>query len=244
MRLAVPGLELMIPPQPTALITGAAGTLGRALVEHFVGSGWKVSAGWHRNPPHLSAPSAVSVRIDVTRLNTIQAAVQETVQTWGRLDVIVHAAGVAPKNLLVHEPIESWDETVKVHLTAALFCFQASYDTFRNRNGGQLIFIGSHAGFQGTVGQISYSTAKAGLHGLTGELARMGGPENIRVNLVLPGVMESPMLQGVSDRTRKEWIRANSLGRLNDPGEVARFIVLLAEMQNVSGQVFQLDSRF
>jgi 3-oxoacyl-[acyl-carrier protein] reductase len=174
----------------------------------------------------------------------MQNAVAEIVQNWGRLDLVVHTAGIASKSLLVHESIASWDATVQVHLTGALFCFRASHEVMRHQKSGQLIFLGSHAGLHGAPGQVSYATAKAALHGLTQELARIGGPENIRVNLVLPGVMESPLIQGVSPATRLGWLRSNSLGRQNRPEEVAQFIVTLSQMQNVSGQIFPLDSRF
>jgi 3-oxoacyl-[acyl-carrier protein] reductase len=103
--------------------------------------------------------------------------------------------------------------------------------------------VGSQAGRSGARGQASYAAAKAGLVGLTQSLAAELGSRNIRVNVVLPGLLPTPMTAALDAVTRAELVAANRLGRMNAIGEVARFVAFLAAMENVSGQVFQLDSR-
>jgi 3-oxoacyl-[acyl-carrier protein] reductase len=112
-----------------------------------------------------------------------------------------------------------------------------------DQGGGQIINISSHAGRHGAPGQAGYAAAKAGLIGLTAALAREAGPANVRVNAVLPGVMPTPMTSRLAQPQLARYAAANALGRLNDPAEVAAFVAFLAGMRNVSGQLFQLDSR-
>jgi 3-oxoacyl-[acyl-carrier protein] reductase len=111
---------------------------------------------------------------------------------------------------------------------------------------GAIINIGSFSGRAGAAGQCNYAAAKAGLFGLTHALAaELGSPDSggIRVNAVLPGVLDTPMTRALNGRQRRDLAGANVLQRINSAAEVARFIVFLAGMRNVSGQVFALDSR-
>jgi 3-oxoacyl-[acyl-carrier protein] reductase len=108
---------------------------------------------------------------------------------------------------------------------------------------GHIINISSFSARCGPAGQANYAAAKAGLIGLTTSLAREAGSRNIRVNAVLPGVLPTPMTAGLSEARLRELAAANGLGRLNSAAEVARFIAFLATTQNISGQLFQLDSR-
>jgi 3-oxoacyl-[acyl-carrier protein] reductase len=96
---------------------------------------------------------------------------------------------------------------------------------------------------QGREGQANYSASKAGLIGLTRACARELGRFNIKVNAVLPGYIPSDMGEQVSDRMYQRVLKENALGRVSDPKEVADFIYHLSLMNNVSGQVFNLDSR-
>jgi NAD(P)-dependent dehydrogenase (short-subunit alcohol dehydrogenase family) len=95
----------------------------------------------------------------------------------------------------------------------------------------------------GTAGQANYAAAKAGVIGMTESLAREAGPRNICVNAVCPGVLPTGMTDGITEQRLEEVKAANALGRLNSIEEVAGFIVHLASMRNVSGQLFNLDSR-
>jgi 3-oxoacyl-[acyl-carrier protein] reductase len=108
---------------------------------------------------------------------------------------------------------------------------------------GHIINVSSFAARQGTLGQSAYVSAKAGVLGLTQALAREVGSRNVRVNSVLPGVLRTGMTEALPAARLDAMAAENVLGRLNRLDEVARFVVFLAGMQDVSGQVFQLDSR-
>jgi 3-oxoacyl-[acyl-carrier protein] reductase len=130
-----------------------------------------------------------------------------------------------------------------VNLRGVFLVCRAAAPLLAARGGGHILNLSSHSGRVGARGQANYAAAKAGVIGLTQSLARELGPQNIRVNAVLPGVLPTPMTAGLTPEQLAAFARANALNRLNDPAEVARFLVFLTTLANVSGQVFQLDSR-
>jgi 3-oxoacyl-[acyl-carrier protein] reductase len=138
---------------------------------------------------------------------------------------------------------EDWDRVLAVNLKGAFLCAQAALRPILRQRNGHIINIGSFSGRAGQLGQANYAAAKAGLIGLTESLAKEVGSRNVRVNAVLPGVLPTSMTAKLSEAQLAEYAAANALGRINSLTEVAQFIVFLATMQNVSGQVFQLDSR-
>jgi 3-oxoacyl-[acyl-carrier protein] reductase len=108
---------------------------------------------------------------------------------------------------------------------------------------GHIVNVASFSARQGPCGQANYAAAKAGLIGLTESLAREVGACNIQVNAVLPGVLPTAMTARLSRERTAELVAANALRRLNSTEEVARFIAFLVTLRDISGQVFQLDSR-
>jgi 3-oxoacyl-[acyl-carrier protein] reductase len=133
-----------------------------------------------------------------------------------------------------------------VNLRGAFLCSRAVIPGMAERGDGSIVNVASFSGRTGPAGQANYAAAKSGLFGLTQSLAaELGPPERggIRVNAVLPGVLDTPMTRSLSPGQRESLIEANVLKRMNSLDEVARFMVFLAGMRNVSGQLFQLDSR-
>jgi 3-oxoacyl-[acyl-carrier protein] reductase len=229
--------------QRVVLVTGAAGGLGRGLVEAFARDGWRVAAGWHRAAPPPETDSVWPVPLDVTDRAQAQKAVAEVVARCDRLDALVNNAGVTAEQLLVQTSAADWDHALEVNLKGAFLCSQAVLRHMLHQRDGHIINLASFAGRTGARGQAAYAAAKAGLIGLTRSLAKEVGSRNVRVNAVSPGVLPTPMTAGLSQDALHRFATANALGRLNSVEEVARFIVFLASLQNVSGQLFQLDSR-
>jgi 3-oxoacyl-[acyl-carrier protein] reductase len=126
---------------------------------------------------------------------------------------------------------------------AAFRCSKLAARQMMRQRDGHIINISSFGARRGPRGQANYAAAKAGLVGLTQSLAKELGSRNVRVNAIFPGVMPTNMTAHFPAERLEEFAQANALGRINSPDEVARFIVFLAGTQNISGQVFQLDSR-
>jgi 3-oxoacyl-[acyl-carrier protein] reductase len=229
--------------QKVALITGAAGGLGRGLVAEFCAQNWRIAAGYHREHQFQETENLWALPLDVTNRAHATEAVEKIIRRWGRLDVLVNNAGITCDRALMQMSEADWERVMEVNLTGAFRCAQAALKPMLKQRAGQIINITSFAARQGPRGQANYAAAKAGIIGFTESLAREVGPRNIRVNAVLPGVLPTPMTAKLTPAQLAEFAQANVLGRLNSIAEVARFIVFLATTQNISGQIFPLDSR-
>jgi 3-oxoacyl-[acyl-carrier protein] reductase len=225
------------------LITGANGGLGRSAVHSFKTAGWNVVAA-SRSPVEASSDGFfLPVTMDVSSKSSIESAVQAALARWGRVDVLLNNAGLAKDQALARMEKEDWEQVLAVNLKGPFLCSQAVLRHMLKQKSGHIINISSWSGRAGARGQANYAAAKAGLFGLTTSLAREVGSRNIQVNAVLPGVLPTRMTAGLGAEHIHACAQANALGRINSLDEVARFLVFLASMRNVSGQIFQLDSR-
>ncbi len=217
-------------PQRVVLITGAAGGLGRALGDAFLREEWHVIAA-SRN------------QLDVTNSEAVQKFVSEILLQHGRINCLINNAGLTADALLWQLSDDDWDRVLDVNLRGAFACVRAVARQMARQRDGHVINISSFGGRVGACGQANYSASKAGLIGLTKSLAKELGSRNVRVNAVLPGVLPTKMTAQLKPEQLDEFAQANALGRINSLDEVARFITFLAGTKNISGQVFQLDSR-
>ena len=237
--------------RPVALITGAAGGLGRALAREFLRNGWAVVAAAHRPESWEAEPLEPSsdpslvwlTSLDVTDRAACHSATTAAVERFGRLDCLVNNAGVTADASLATLSVDEWQRALDVNLKGAFLCSQAVSRPMASARSGHILNISSWAARNGTRGQANYAAAKAGLIGLTQSLARELGSRNVRVNAVLPGILPTGMTAKLTPEHLADLSAANALGRAGTLGEAARFIVFLAGLQHVSGQVFQLDSR-
>ncbi len=232
-----------IPNSRVAIITGAAGGLGQALVSEFAAQGWRVAAGWHRAAIQPQSDHIWPLPLDVTDCSSVEHAVGQILERWGRVDLLINNAGCTADQLAWQISEEDWQRVLDVNLKGAFLCSQAVLRPMMKQRAGQIINLASFAGRHGARGQASYAAAKAGLLGLTESLAKEVGSRNIRVNAILPGVLPTPMTAKMTAEQLAAFAGANALGRLNSLAEVARFIAFLASTENISGQLFQLDSR-
>jgi 3-oxoacyl-[acyl-carrier protein] reductase len=225
------------------LITGAAGGLGQGLVAAFAAGGWRVAAGYHVQPVAVPSDSVWPVALDVTARGRPEQVVEEVLGRWGRLDVLVNNAGLAADAVLPRLADADWDRVLAVNLNGAMACARAAVWPMIRQRDGHIVNLGSFSGRAGARGQANYAAAKAGLIGLSQSLAAELGSRNVRVNVVLPGALPTRMTASLGREALDGIVGANLLRRLNSVAEVARFVAFLAGMENVSAQVFQLDSR-
>ncbi|MEO5716836.1 MAG: SDR family NAD(P)-dependent oxidoreductase [Luteolibacter sp.] len=209
-----------------AVITGGNGTLGHAIAAALEDPGWKILT-----------PS--STDMDVRDESSVRRFFQQN-----PLELLVCAAGIIRDAPLLRMTGDSWDDVIAVNFKGAVACARAALPAMIRNGGGHIIFISSFSALHPPVGQAAYATAKAALLGLMEDLARAHGPQNIRVNTVLPGFIETRMTESVSEKRREEVRDSHLLKRFNTPVEVGKFIRHLHHhLPHTSGQVFQLDSR-
>ena len=228
---------------PVIWITGASGGLGKALVATFLNGGCHVAAGYLTQPIASSPPNLVTTRLDITSPNDVAETAREIKSRWGRLDVLINNAGIVRDRLLARMSPKDWQDVVDVNLRGAFLCCREASPLMLRQRSGHIVNVTSFAAKNGHAGQSNYVASKAALIGLTQSLAAELGSRNIQVNAVMPGVLATPMTAQLNEEQRRALAKANALGRWNDVAEVARFIHFLTTMRNVSGQVFQLDSR-
>lgn len=239
----------IVTPSPlplVVLVSGAAGALGSAVVLELARVGHRIFAGYNKTSEPFYPASAnhpVALNLDVAQEASCRAAVDAVIAKSGRLDAVVHCAGISQDALLVHQGGVAWQNCFDINFNGPKYLDQAASRFMVPQHDGHLVHIGSSTGISGSAGQTAYATAKAALHGLTQSLAVELGPHNIRVNTVLPGILRSAMTDSLSSERLQTLRNANVLARFNDPEEVARFIAFLLSTRSISGQIFALDSR-
>lgn len=159
----------------------------------------------------------------------------------GRLDILLCNAGVAGGQLVATCPEEEWERIIEINLTGTYRCMKSAAAFMMIHGGGSIVVIGSYAGLQGTSGQGAYAASKAGLVGLMKTAAREWGPHNIRVNLVCPGWQQTGMAGDSFPSAQR--LRDHVLERTSNLEDVSRTICRLAELSDLSGQIWNLDSR-
>jgi 3-oxoacyl-[acyl-carrier protein] reductase len=206
------------------LISGGAGDLARALQTEFQG-----------NTVHAPGRKEMDVRDE--------AQVEAYFAKLERLDVLIANAGVTRDATLAGLAAEDFNEVLDVNLRGTFLCVRAAVKIMMKQRSGHILLIGSRSGKNGPRGQSAYSAAKAGLVGFAQSVAKEYGARNIRCNVVLPGFLETKMTASVTEKRREEIRAEHVLGHFNTLENAARAIAFLARLDNVSGQVFTLDSR-
>ncbi|MGA8207263.1 MAG: 3-oxoacyl-ACP reductase FabG [Candidatus Dormiibacterota bacterium] len=240
-----------------ALVTGGGQGIGEATVRRFAEEGAKVVvADLNREAAdavvaRITAADgqALAVRCDVQDEASVEALAEAALGRFGRVDVLVSNAGVTRDNLLHKMSLAEWDEVIQVHTRGAFLCARAVARNMVSRRFGKMVFLSSTSAL-GNRGQANYSTAKAGLQGLTRTLALELGPFQINVNSVAPGFVDTAMTRAVAERLhmpledfQREAAARVPLGRLGQPEDIAAVIAFLcsADASYVSGQVIYVN---
>ncbi len=234
------------------VVTGASRGLGREIALRFGRAADRVVVNYLSRQQEASAAADAVVRAggevflyqaDVRAASEVDCMAKSITERWGTIDVLVNNAGLTKDGLLVRLSEQDWDDVIDTNLKGALNCMRAVSKIMMKRRCGHIINISSIVGIQGRAGQANYASSKAGLIALTKTAAREFGRFNIKVNAVLPGYIPTGMGGNILSTVRERVINENALGRVSEPEEVADFIYHLSSMKNVSGQVFNLDSR-
>jgi NAD(P)-dependent dehydrogenase (short-subunit alcohol dehydrogenase family) len=173
---------------------------------------------------------ALAVRTDVTDPADAEQLAAETLRELGRIDVLVNNAGILRSTRAAEVTPEEWHLVIDANLTGAFLCARFAYPALRASGHGRIVNVASMAGrATSTLGGVHYTTAKAGVLGLTRHLAREWARDGITVNAISPGIVDTPMVRGSTDDARMAQVLASiPLGRLAEPAEIAALICFLA----------------
>lgn len=224
-----------------AVVSGGAGAIGAAICLRLIECGAIVYC--LDQPGHTPPDGAIPIACDVTDEAAVATAVSEIDRRSGRLDVLVHAAGITRDARLWKARAEDWNLVIATNLTSAFHLLHASVPVMRRVGGGAVVLISSINGERGKIGQSSYAASKAGVNALARTAARELGGFGIRVNALAPGWITTPMTESLPDDLRQRATDESALGRLGEPDDVARATVFLVSdlARHITGQVLRVD---
>jgi len=236
----------------TALITGAARGIGKAIALKFASEGANIAFTdlvIDENGQTTEAEiAALGVKVKGYASNAAdfaqtEAVVAQVKEEFGSIDILVNNAGITKDGLMLRMTEQQWDAVIAVNLKSAFNFIHACVPVMMRQRGGSIINMASVVGVHGNAGQSNYAASKAGLIALAKSVAQEMGPKGIRANAIAPGFIETAMTAALPDSVREEWKKKIPLrrgGQVEDIANVATF--LASDMSSyVSGQVIQVD---
>ena len=236
--------------EKVALVTGGASGIGAAVAGRFAEEGALIAIG-DVNPQGAEEVAgqirkrggkAVFYQLDVRRRDEVNKTIDQVVQEFGRLDILINNAGVTSDNLAARMSEEEWNLVMDVNLKGKFLCSQAAYRPMRKQRYGKIVNTASVV-VRGNMGQANYTSSKAGVIGLTRTLALEYARSNINVNCVAPGFIDTPMSADVPQKAKELALERIPLKRTGAPEEVADLHLFLSsdEANYITGQVIFID---
>lgn len=238
----------------SALITGAASGIGRAVAVRFAAQGaFLALADKSAAVDDLAAEicrtggRAVALQLEVTDEASVESTVRRTVESFGTLDVLVHSAGVGIEKPFLETSLADWQRVIDIDLTGTFLCAKASAKVMAEHRYGRIVTIASTAGIRGGFRRAAYGAAKGGVISLTKVMAVELGPLGITVNSLAPGAIETEMVAKMhSPETRRVYTNGIPMYRYGTPDETAAAAAFLAsdDAAYINGHVLSVDGGF
>lgn len=234
-----------------AIVTGAARGLGRAIAQRLCAAGAKVacvdvsleSLAQTVAALEQAGGTAEAYPCDVTRSERVNEVVEQVVQKWGGLHILVNNAGITRDTMVMRMKDEQWDAVLNINLKGTFLFTRAAAKPMMKARWGRIINMASVSGLTGNPGQANYSASKAGVIGLTRTVAKELAGRNITVNAVAPGFIATDMTAALGDQVIEEVKKRIPLGRLGQPEDVAYAVLFLASEAAgfITGLVLTVD---
>ena len=236
----------------TALITGASRGIGRATAIAMAKNGANIVVNY-LNAADAAAEvvalveacgrRAIAMKADVRNLDEVKAMVAQAKNEFGSIDILVNNAGVICDKPVTFMNDEAWNEVLDTSLKGSFHCIKVVAKEMARKKYGKIVNISSDAGLLGDLMRANYSSAKAGLIGLTKAVARELSPSGINVNAVAPGIVETDLIAGMSEQRREELLRHIPQKRFGKAEEIAEVVLFLVSdaAAYITGQVLCVD---
>ncbi|MEX2546846.1 MAG: 3-oxoacyl-[acyl-carrier-protein] reductase [Chloroflexota bacterium] len=235
-----------------AVITGGSRGIGKAIAVRLAQQGADICFSYRGNADAAAATVAeiqalgrrsLSVQADVTKPEAAEELVKAALEAFGKVDILVNNAGITRDDLIMRMSPDAWREVLETNLFGAFYTLKAVTRPMLRAKGGRIINITSVSGQAGQMGQANYSSAKAGLIGLTKAAARELGSRGITVNAVAPGFVLTELTKDLPAELQRQINERTPLGRFGTVEEVAYAVAFLAsdEAAYITGQVLAVD---
>jgi 3-oxoacyl-[acyl-carrier protein] reductase len=234
-----------------ALVTGAAQGIGRDIALGLAKDGADVaicdvnleSAQKTAGDIEAMGRRSLALKANVAASADVTAMIDQVVEKFGRIDVLVNNAGITRDGLIIRMKDEDWDLVLSINLKGAFLCTKTALKHMTKQRSGTIINIASIVGAMGNAGQANYVASKAGLIGLTKTIAREYANRNVTANAVAPGFIDTAMTKALSDQVRADLAKQIPLGRLGSSEDVANAVRFLASpaAAYITGQVIHVN---
>ena len=235
-----------------AVVTGGSRGIGRAIVLRLAEQGADVAFSYRGNQAAADETAAavqalgrkaLAVQADVSRPESAEALVKAALEAFGKVDILVNNAGITRDDLIMRMSLEAWRDVLETNLFGAFYCIKAVTRPMLKARAGRIVNITSVSGQAGQMGQANYSSAKAGLIGLTKATARELASRGITCNAVAPGFVLTELTKDLAQEWQDRITEQTPLGRFGTPEEIANAVAFLAsdEAAYITGQVLGVD---
>jgi 3-oxoacyl-[acyl-carrier protein] reductase len=225
------------------LVTGASRGIGLAIAKRALAAGDLVALLARGEQVDQVASElgekCLGIRCDVADREAVTAAIEHIIATWGRLDIVINNAGVHRGGKVRRLKLEDWHTVLDTNLTGALNIIAVA--AAHLEPGAAIVNVGAVVGFRGFPGDTAYAASKAGLAGMTRALAIEMAPKNIRVNLVIPGLVLTEMTGELSESALESMRSTIPMGRYGEADEIAEVVEWVARSRYVTGAFVPAD---
>ena len=234
------------------VVTGAGRGIGRAIAEELGHGGARVVVNYSHSKEAAEdlvarlqqngSPEAVAVQADVSDAAQAARLIEETIQRFGRIDVLVNNAGINVDRSMKNLTAQDWDKVIQVDLNSYFYTVKAALPYFMQQKSGKIINISSVIGQMGNFGQANYAAAKAGIIGFTKTAALELARSNVTVNAIAPGFIATEMFEAIPEKPKEAILARIPLGRAGTPQEVARTVrYLIVDGDYYTGETFSMN---
>ncbi len=241
----------------TAIVTGASGAIGSAIVEKFVKNGYFVIAQYNSNKTAIDnvkenlekdgfSGVVFPFKADFTKIEDVNALYDYAITNFKKVDVLINNAGVDVYKLITETEEDEYDKVFNVNVKSAYFLSSLCLKEMIERKFGKIVFISSIWGKVGGSMETAYSASKSALIGLTKALAKEVAPSKINVNCICPGVIDSPMNDIFSDEEKQDLIERTPLKSMGTTEQVSALTYFLCSEQAsfITGEAITIDGGF
>jgi len=234
------------------VVTGSSRGIGRAIAEELGSAGAKVVVNYAKSKEaaedlvaklqQSGTSESVAIQADVSDPEQAARLIEETIQRFGRIDVLVNNAAINIDRTMKNLSTDEWDTVIKADLNSYFYTVRAALPHFMQQKSGKITNISSMNALMGSFGQANYTAAKAGILGFTKTAALELARYNVTVNAICPGYVATEMYEAIPDKTKEAILARIPLGRAGTPQEVARAVrYLIVDGDYYTGETLNMN---